>query len=166
MRFLGIDPGYSLLGFGIVDEESETFSLVKAGVIDTSSQQDFNQKLVIIYSSLSSLISEYKPDMVCVEEIFFGKNVKTGMKVAQMVGVVKLAVLQKNITLVGITPSEVKRLIVGSKGKHPKVQIQNLVRMLLRLNEIPKPDDCADAIAVAIAGASKARVCRVLPKQL
>ncbi|MFN4245669.1 MAG: crossover junction endodeoxyribonuclease RuvC [Brevinematia bacterium] len=155
MKILGIDPGYSIMGFGVVEEHQQGFKLLKAGVIETSNQTDFNEKILSIPSLMSSIIEEYRPDLACVEEVFFNKNVKTAMKVAQIIGIVKIEILKRGIKLITMTPLEVKKYITGTRGKHPKMQIQNLVKMILNLNEIPKPDDCADAIAIAIAGALK-----------
>lgn len=159
MRVLGVDPGYTTLGFGVVDEEGNSLKLVKAGVIDTSDQLNFNKKLLLIHDHLVSLLSQFVPDVVCIEEVFFGKNVKTGMKVAQVIGVVRLEAERRGIQVLEVTPLEVKRYVAGAKGKHPKIQVQNLVKLILGLDEIPKPDDCADAVAIAIAGIIKSRCC-------
>ncbi|MCX8028977.1 MAG: crossover junction endodeoxyribonuclease RuvC [Brevinematales bacterium] len=152
MKVLGIDPGYSILGYGIVENKENKLNLIKAGVLDTSDNKDFNEKLLEIHNFINSLIKNYHPDIVFIEEVFFGKNVKTATKVAQAVGVVKIEVLKSGIEILSITPLEVKKCITGSKGFHPKTQIQNIVKLLLNLDEIPKPDDCADAIAIALCG--------------
>ncbi len=161
MITLGIDPGYSILGFGIVEENQNGFKLVKAGTIETSNQTDFNKKILNILNVLSSIISEIKPDVVCIEEVFFNKNVKTAIKVAQIIGILKAETLKNGIKLITITPLEVKKYITGTKGKHPKIQIQNLVKIILNLDTIPKPDDCSDAIAIAIAGSIKAKKSKI-----
>jgi crossover junction endodeoxyribonuclease RuvC len=155
MRVLGIDPGYSLVGFSIVEEERNSYKLLKVGVVDTSDEKDFEKKLLIIFNTIDDLVKEFRPEFLCIEELFFNKNVKTGMKVAQTIGVIKLVALKNNIKIVEITPLEVKKYITGTSGKHPKVQIQNLVRIILNLDDVIKPDDAADSVAIAIAGLGK-----------
>jgi len=155
MRVLGIDPGYSLVGFSIVEEERNSYKLLKVGVVDTSDEKDFEKKLLIIFNTIDELVKEFRPEFLCIEELFFNKNVKTGMKVAQTIGVIKLVALKNNIKIVEITPLEVKKYITGTSGKHPKVQIQNLVRIILNLDDVIKPDDAADSVAIAIAGLGK-----------
>lgn len=158
MRVLGIDLGYSILGYGIVEYDGRNLKLITSGVVETSEYTDFNDKIVKINDTLSSIISEYSPSVVCIEEVFFGKNVKTAIKVSEVAGVVRILALKSGIKVFDITPLEVKRLITGRKGRHPKAQIQNIVKLILGLDEIPKPDDRADAIAIAIAGLSKIRL--------
>jgi len=155
MRVLGIDPGYSLVGFSIVEEERNSYKLLKVGVVDTSDEKDFEKKLLIIFNTIDELVKEFRPEFLCIEELFFNKNVKTGIKVAQTIGVIKLVALKNNINIVEITPLEVKKYITGTSGKHPKVQIQNLVRIILNLDDVIKPDDAADSVAIAIAGLGK-----------
>lgn len=155
MRVLGIDPGYSLVGFSIVEEERNSYKLLKVGVVDTSDEKDFEKKLLIIFNTIDELVKEFRPEFLCIEELFFNKNVKTGIKVAQTIGVIKLVALKNNINIVEITPLEVKKYITGTSGKHPKIQIQNLVRIILNLDDVIKPDDAADSVAIAIAGLGK-----------
>jgi crossover junction endodeoxyribonuclease RuvC len=155
MRVLGIDPGYSLVGFSIVEEERNSYKLLKVGVVDTSDEKDFEKKLLIIFNTIDELVKEFRPEFLCIEELFFNKNVKTGIKVAQTIGVIKLVALKNNIKIVEITPLEVKKYITGTSGKHPKIQIQNLVRIILNLDDVIKPDDSADSVAIAIAGLRK-----------
>lgn len=155
MRILGIDPGYSLVGYAVIDVGFNNFSLLEAGIVDTSNEKDFCSKLILISKKIEEIIRKYNPSKVFVEELFFNKNVKTGIKVAQAVGVIKIKVIEKGLKIEEITPLEVKRYITGTKGKHPKVQIQNLVKIILNLKEEIKPDDAADAIAIAIAGSIK-----------
>jgi crossover junction endodeoxyribonuclease RuvC len=155
MRVLGIDPGYSLVGFSIVEEERNSYKLLKVGVVNTSDEKDFEKKLLIIFNTIDELVKEFRPEFLCIEELFFNKNVKTGIKVAQTIGVIKLVALKNNIKIVEITPLEVKKYITGTSGKHPKVQIQNLVRIILNLDDVIKPDDAADSVAIAIAGLGK-----------
>jgi crossover junction endodeoxyribonuclease RuvC len=155
MRVLGIDPGYSLVGFSIVEEERNSYKLLKVGVVNTSDEKDFEKKLLIIFNTIDELVKEFRPEFLCIEELFFNKNVKTGIKVAQTIGVIKLVALKNNIKIVDITPLEVKKYITGTSGKHPKIQIQNLVRIILNLDDVIKPDDAADSVAIAIAGLGK-----------
>ncbi|MCS7298707.1 MAG: crossover junction endodeoxyribonuclease RuvC [Spirochaetia bacterium] len=158
MRVLGIDLGYSILGYGIVEYDGRNLKLITSGVVETSEYTDFNDKIVKINDILSSIISEYSPSAVCIEKVFFGKNVKTAVKVLEVAGVVRILALKSGIKVFEITPLEVKKLITGRKGRHPKVQIQNIVKLILGLDKVPKPDDCADAIAIAIAGLSKIKL--------
>ncbi len=155
MKVLGIDPGYSLVGFGVVEEYKNSYKLLKAGVIDTSNEKNFEKKLLIIFDTVDKLVKEFKPEFICVEELFFNRNVKTGIKVAQAIGVIKLVALKNGVKVIEITPLEVKKYITGTSGKHPKVQIQNLIRIILNLDDVIKPDDAADSVAIAIAGLGK-----------
>ncbi|MGB9620924.1 MAG: crossover junction endodeoxyribonuclease RuvC [Brevinematia bacterium] len=157
MKILGIDPGYSLVGYAVINVNSNNFSLLESGIIDTSNEKDFNTKLSLISQKIEELIQKHNPSKMFIEELFFNKNVKTGIKVAQAVGVIKIKAIEKEIEIEEITPLEVKKYITGTKGKHPKVQIQNLVRIILGLNEDIKPDDVADAIAIGIAGFIKSQ---------
>lgn len=155
MIILGIDPGYSLIGISIVEEKKQSIKLLKANIIDTSHIKDFNEKLLKISEIISEILQNFSPNVVCIEELFFNKNTKTAIKVAQAIGVIKIEIIKRNIPIIEITPLEVKKYITGTKGKHPKIQIQNLVKIILGLEELPKPDDVADSIAIAIAGLSK-----------
>ncbi len=155
MIILGIDPGYSLIGISIVEEKKQSIKLLKANIIDTSHIKDFNEKLLKISETISEILQNFSPNVVCIEELFFNKNTKTAIKVAQAIGVIKIEIIKRNIPIIEITPLEVKKYITGTKGKHPKIQIQNLVKIILGLEELPKPDDVADSIAIAIAGLSK-----------
>ncbi len=155
MKVLGIDPGYSLVGYAVIDINYNSFSLIEAGAIDTSNEKDFNTKLILISQKIDEIIKKYKPLKMFIEELFLNKNVKTGIKVAQAIGVIKIKAIEKGIPTEEITPLEVKKYIARTRGKHPKAQIQNLVRIILGLKEEIKPDDAADAIAIAISGSIK-----------
>jgi len=155
MRVLGIDPGYSLVGFSIIENKSNSYELMKVGIIDTSKENDFGKKLLIISQRVKEIIEEFKPDFLCIEELFFNKNVKTAIKVAQAIGVIKLEAIKNNIKITEITPLEVKKYITGTSGRHPKTQIQNLIKIILNQSTIIKPDDAADSVAIAIAGLGK-----------
>jgi len=149
MRILGIDPGTGILGFGIVDYENNKLLLVDAGVIRTPVHHPDAERLLIIYDELKQLIEEFKPDQMAVEKLFFARNVTTAMTVAQARGVVLLLGQQHKLGLHEFTPLQIKQSVTGY-GKADKKQMQEMVRVLLQLKEIPKPDDAADALATAI----------------
>lgn len=149
MRILGIDPGTGILGFGIVDYEKTKLTLVDAGVIRTPVHHPDAERLLIIYDELKQLIDEYKPEVMSVEKLFFAQNVTTAMTVAQARGVVLLLGQQYKLGLYEFTPLQIKQAITGY-GKADKKQMQEMVRVLLQLKEVPQPDDAADALAAAI----------------
>lgn len=149
MRILGIDPGTGILGFGLVDYEKGKLKLVDAGVIRTPVNHPDADRLLIIFDELKELIEEFKPDVMSVEKLFFAQNVTTAMTVAQARGVVLLLGKQYKLELHEFTPLQIKQAITGY-GKADKKQMQEMVRVLLSLKEIPKPDDAADALAAAI----------------
>ena len=149
MRILGIDPGTGILGFGIIDYEKSKLSLVDAGVIRTPVNHPDAERLLIIYDELKQLIDEFKPEVMSVEKLFFAQNVTTAMTVAQARGVVLLLGQQHKLGLHEFTPLQIKQAITGY-GKADKKQMQEMVRVLLQLKEVPQPDDAADALAAAI----------------
>ena len=149
MRILGIDPGTGILGFGIVDYHKSKLSLVDAGVIRTPVNHPDAERLLIIYDELKQLIEEFKPEIMSVEKLFFAQNVTTAMTVAQARGVVLLLGQQHKLGLHEFTPLQIKQAITGY-GKADKKQMQEMVRVLLQLKEVPQPDDAADALAAAI----------------
>jgi crossover junction endodeoxyribonuclease RuvC len=149
MRILGIDPGTGILGFGVVDVERGKTTLVDAGVIRTPVKEDDAVRLLTIYEELTSIIKETKPEMMSVEKLFFARNVTTAMTVSQARGVVLLCGMQAGLTIHEYTPMQIKQALTGY-GKAEKKQIQEMVRVILQLKEIPKPDDAADALAAAI----------------
>lgn len=149
MVILGVDPGTATTGYGLVEEKAGKVILVDYGVIITKPQNTSEQRLEIIYDQLSDLIEEYNPDEIAVEELFFSTNVKTAMSVSQARGVILLATQKSGIPLSEYTPNQVKNGICGYGGADKK-QVQKMVQMLLNLKEIPKPDDAADALAIAI----------------
>ena len=150
MIALGIDPGYGICGFGFVQNLDGNISALSFGVINTSPQAIMQDRLLKIHSELNRLIDNFKPDIVGVEKLFFGKNSTTAVAVAQARGVVLLAAAQHNLQLVEITPNEVKQSITGY-GKATKEQVIYMVTKILDLPEPPKPDDAADALAIALA---------------
>ncbi|HTE22147.1 MAG TPA: crossover junction endodeoxyribonuclease RuvC [Candidatus Limnocylindria bacterium] len=150
MRVIGIDPGTGILGFGVVDVDLRGKAvLVDAGVIRTPVRQADSDRLLTIYNELQVIIKTTKPRVMAVEKLFFSQNVTTAMSVSQARGVVLLLGRQYNLELHEYTPLQIKQSITGY-GKADKKQIQEMVRVMLGLREIPKPDDCADALATAL----------------
>ena len=155
MRILGIDPGTGIMGFGVIDSGSQP-KMVDAGVIRTKVHQPEPERLVIIYDALQEIVKLNQPAAVSVEKLFFARNVTTAMSVAQARGIVLLVAQQHNLPIFEYTPMQIKQTITGY-GKADKKQMQEMVRMLLKLKEVPKPDDCADALAAALTYAAHAR---------
>lgn len=157
MRILGIDPGTGILGFGVVDASpGGKVTIVDGGVIRTPVKQEDSLRLSTIYDELTEIIELHKPEVMSVEKLFFAQNVTTAMSVAQARGVVLLCGVQNGLTLFEYTPLQIKQAITGY-GKADKKQMQEMVRVILGLNEVPKPDDCADALAAAICHSMTAR---------
>ncbi len=149
MRVLGIDPGTGILGFGVIDVEKGKAKLVDAGVIRTPVHEDDAVRLLTIFEELTDIITQNKPTIMSVEKLFFARNVTTAMTVAQARGVVLLCGMQSGMDIFEYTPMQIKQAITGY-GKADKKQMQEMVRVILALKEIPKPDDAADALAAAI----------------
>jgi len=156
MRILGIDPGTGILGFGVIDASKGKTALVDAGVIRTPVKEDDAVRLQTIYDELTDIIASSKPEIMSVEKLFFARNVTTAMTVAQARGVVLLCGMQARLKIYEYTPMQIKMAITGY-GKADKKQIQEMVRVILGLSEVPKPDDCADAIAAALTQAQSMR---------
>ena len=152
MRILGIDPGYGITGFGLVDAERGQYALLRCGAITTPPNTDFSWRLEVIYNDMVELLRVSKPDAVAIEELFFGQNVTTGIGVAQARGVVLLAIRQAGVPVTSYKPMQVKQALVGY-GNATKHQMMDMTKRLLHLNEMPKPDDAADAIAIALCHA-------------
>ena len=155
MRILGIDPGYGITGFGVIDTERGQSRLVTCGAITTPAGMDFSARLEIIYEDMRKLLETAKPDCVAIEELFFGQNVTTGIGVAQSRGVILLAVRQAGLEVTAYKPMQVKQAVVGY-GNATKHQVQEMTKRLLHLDAMPKPDDAADAIAIALCHARSA----------
>jgi len=149
MRILGIDPGTGILGFGVIDVVKSKVTLVDAGVIRTPVKEDDAVRLHTIYDELTEIIKDTKPTLMSVEKLFFARNVTTAMTVAQARGVVLLCGKQAGLTIHEFTPMQIKQAITGY-GKADKKQMQEMVRVILGLETVPKPDDAADAIAAAL----------------
>lgn len=153
MRILGIDPGVALTGYGLIDYEDDSrIKVVEYGKIETNNNMKKSLRLYQIHNELSMIISLYKPDTIAIEELFFNKNSKTVISVGEARGVIILTCIQNGLNVYEYTPLQVKQAITGY-GKADKLQIQNMIKMLLKLDEIPKPDDVADALAVAVCHA-------------
>lgn len=153
MIILGIDPGFARTGYGVVEEKNKNLRMLDYGCISTPAGFIFEKRLEKIREKLVRLIKKYTPSVCAVEKIFFCKNTKTAIDVGQARGVVILTAAEKNLKIIEFTPLQVKQFITGY-GKAEKGQIQKMVKILLGLKEIPKPDDAADALALAIAGSN------------
>ena len=152
MRILGIDPGYGITGFGVIETERGQSKLITCGAITTPAGMDFSARLEIIYEDMRKLLELAKPDAVAIEELFFGQNVTTGIGVAQSRGVILLAIRQAGLEVTSYKPMQVKQALVGY-GNATKHQMQDMTKRLLHLDAMPKPDDAADAIAIALCHA-------------
>ena len=152
MRILGIDPGYGITGFGLVEAQRGQTRLLHCGAITTPAGMDFPARLEIIYEDMRKLLELAKPQEVAIEELFFGQNVTTGIGVAQSRGVILLAVQQAGLPVHAYKPMQVKQAVVGY-GNATKHQGVDMTRRLLGLSQMPKPDDAADAIAIALCHA-------------
>jgi len=146
---LGIDPGLATTGYGVVIKEKNNFLVVNYGTIDTLPKLKFAQRLEHIHQELSGIIKKYKPDIFGIEELFFAKNVKTALSVGQARGVMMLTAMQSKLDIYEYTPLQVKQALTGY-GRADKNQIQQMVKIVLNLKQIPKPDDAADALAIAV----------------
>ncbi|MDI3547694.1 MAG: crossover junction endodeoxyribonuclease RuvC [Halanaerobiales bacterium] len=149
MLIFGIDPGLATVGYSLVEKRGNKFSVIDYGVIKTPAKLRNVDRLKVIYAELMELINRFQPDEMAVEELFFYKNVKTAIRVGQARGVILLAGAQANIRVAEYTPLQIKQAVVGY-GRARKSQVQRMVKALLNLEEIPKPDDAADALAVSI----------------
>ena len=152
MRILGIDPGYGITGFGIVEAQAGACRLLRCGAITTPPNTEFSWRLEVIYNDMRQLLETAKPDAVAIEELFFGQNVTTGINVAQSRGVILLAIRQAGVPIFEYKPMQVKQSVVGY-GNATKHQVMEMTKRILRLEALPKPDDAADAIAIALCHA-------------
>lgn len=152
MRILGIDPGVAIVGFGVVDHEKGQSKMVQYGAINTQAGLPLATRLVQIESDLKQLIDHFQPDVISIEELFFSKNITTGIAVAHARGVILCTAEKCGIPIYEYTPMQVKQAVVGY-GLAEKYQVMDMVRRLLKLKAIPKPDDAADALAIALCHA-------------
>lgn len=154
MRILGIDPGSAITGFGLIEQDQHDQVLpIQFGVITTATGLPIEQRLLKIYNEITDIILLHRPETAAVEKLFFQRNVSSAMSVGQARGVVILALAQAGIPFQEYTPNEVKQSVTGY-GSADKSQIQEMVKMLLHLEQIPRPDDAADALAIALCHAS------------
>lgn len=149
MRVLGIDPGTAIVGYGIIDFEKNEYKTITYGCIYTDKDLELEERLLIIYEELERIIKKFKPDHMAIEELYFFKNAKTVISVGQARGVTVLAGMKAKLNPKGYTPLQVKMGITGY-GKADKKQVQKMVQKILKLDEIPEPDDAADALAIAV----------------
>ena len=149
-RVIGFDPGLAIVGYGVIDYDGfNNKKVVDYGVINTPKQESFPTRLAIIYKAVTELIEKYKPDEIAAEELFFNTNITTGINVAHARGVLLLAAVHACGCLYEYTPLQIKQAMTGY-GRADKKQIQEMVRVYLNLQKVPKPDDAADALAVAL----------------
>lgn len=163
MIVLGVDPGTAITGYGLVDQEGD-LRLLACGAITTPAKTPLPERLLMIHGRLCSLIAEYKPEAVAVEELFFSKNVRTAMSVGQARGVVLLTAAQAGLPVYNYKPSEVKQAVAGYGGAS-KSQMQEMVRLLLGMDAILSPDDVADAVAIAICHLHSAHLRRLVESE-
>ncbi len=149
MRILGIDPGYAIVGYGLLEYDGMNFKVLNFGAITTKPETKFQDRLSETYNDMCSLLDMTKPDCVSIEKLYFNTNITTGIDAAQARGVTVLAVAQRDIPIYEYTPLQVKVAVTGY-GRAKKPQMQEMTRNILHLKEVPKPDDTADALAIAI----------------
>lgn len=155
--YLGIDPGIADTGFGLLRKDGSKMTCLAYGSIKTSSKKLLEERLVELHDSLNEIIERFKPSIVGIEELFFAKNAKTALVVGQARGVALLTLKQHKLAIMEFTPLQVKQA-VSTYGRADKGQVQRMVKMLLNLKEIPKPDDAADALAIAICAANSLKL--------
>ncbi|EJU20536.1 MULTISPECIES: crossover junction endodeoxyribonuclease RuvC [Mogibacterium] len=152
MRILGIDPGYAIMGYGVLDYNGNRFKTVGYGSVETEAGLPMPERLKLLYDGLTEIIQKYEPDEVSIEELFFNRNVTTAIGVGEARGVAMLACVEGGLVVSEYTPMQIKQALVGY-GKAEKAQVQMMVKTILNLPEVPKPDDTADAVAAAICHA-------------
>ncbi len=153
LLIMGIDPGIAILGYGLLEYKGNSFKVLDYGAVTTKAGTPMSERLAIIHAQLVELVEKYKPEAFAVEELFFNKNVKTAITVAHARGVAIVAATNLGVPIFEYTPLQVKQAVVGY-GRADKKQVQQMVKVLLNLKEVPKPDDVADALAVAICHAN------------
>ena len=152
MIILGIDPGYAIVGFGILSSENGRQQLIRCGAINTEAGVPMPQRLLRIAEDMEALITQFKPDEIAIEELFFNNNITTGIGVAQARGVIIMTAAKMGVPITEYNPSQVKQAVVGY-GKAEKRQVMGMTKRLLGLQSVPKPDDAADAVAIALCHA-------------
>jgi len=161
MLVLGLDPGLAITGYGFVEGDGDNLRALSYGVLRTSPHLPLAERLLRLHEALSQLLTRYHPDIVALEELFFSTNARTAITVGEARGVLLLTVAEANLRVVEYTPLQVKQAITGY-GQADKAQMQQMVRLLLNLAEIPRPDDAADALAVSICHHHSARMAKLL----
>lgn len=156
MRILGIDPGFAITGYSIIDYQENKFRLIDSGAVTTKAGTSFPLRLTKIYDDLSMIIDEYKPDAISVEELFFNNNAKTAINVAQARGVVLIVGCKKGVPTFEYTPLQIKQAVTGY-GRADKLQVQRMVKTILNVESLPKLDDTTDSMAAAICHAHSAK---------
>lgn len=149
MRILGIDPGYAILGYGIIEKTGNHFSPIHYGAITTTKDLPMDRRLEKLYDELREIIEEFRPEVASIEQLYFNNNAKTAINVGQARGVAVLACIKGGIEIAEYTPLQIKQALVGY-GRADKKQVQFMVKTMLNLSQVPKPDDTADALAAAI----------------
>ncbi len=152
-KIFGIDPGFGRMGFGVIEYDGHGFELIDTGCITTETDLSHGKRLRVIATDLRQLLEQHQPDKVAIEELFFGKSSTTAMKVAEARGVAQLVCAELGLPIVELKPNQIKLAVTGD-GNADKTQIQDMVKRLLELDQIPKPDDAADALATAICAAT------------
>ena len=152
MIILGIDPGYAIVGWGVIDYVGNSFNVIDYGAVTTQAKERFNIRLESIYDEICEIIDKYKPTALAIEKVFYNTNAKTVIDVSQARGVLLLAAQKKGVEIFEYTPLQVKQSVVGY-GRAEKKQVQEMTRVILKLKSVPKPDDTADALAMAICHA-------------
>jgi len=156
LRILGIDPGYAITGYSIIDYEGNKFKLINSGAITTNAGVSFPLRLTKIFDDLNMLIDEFKPDAISVEELLFNNNAKTAINVAQARGVVLIVGCKRNIPTFEYTPLQIKQAVTGY-GRADKMQVQRMVKTILNVEKLPKLDDTTDSMAAAICHAHSSK---------
>ena len=161
MRILGIDPGFAITGFSVIDYEGNKFKLITSGAILTEAHTSFPLRLEQIYNQLNEIINTYKPNAMAIEELFFNNNAKTAINVAQARGVILVTAKLNKVPIYEYTPLQVKQAVVGY-GRADKMQVQRMVKMILHEDNLPKLDDTTDSMAMAICHAHSSKFAKSL----
>ena len=156
MIILGIDPGYAIVGYGVIEHRSNHFKVLDFGAVTTPAGMPFPERLAHIFNGINGIIKTFSPDAMAIEKLFFNTNTTTAIDVAQARGTIILAASLNGLEIAEYTPLQVKQSVVGY-GRAEKKQVQEMTRLLLNLSEVPKPDDTADALAMAICHAHSER---------
>ena len=155
MIILGVDPGTTLIGFGIIKSDKKSIQCIDYGCIETTPNQKLADKLIEIYDQFNDILKKTQPDIVVIESVFFFKNIKTALKVSEVRGLLMFALKKydRDMKIIEATPLQIKQMVTGY-GRASKMQIQKMVKILLKLKNVPKPDDAADALSAAIYGSN------------